>query len=541
MKKKLLIIIALLAMIFSFSDIAYARRTAYEKQETGFDLCVRSGYTAKECLKFCGNRNKTYEVTLNNLVDEALDENNIARLYSYEELVDEGYFGTYLKLDDDKAITVLYTETNKESKEAFEKLMKKAGGTITFSGNSIYESEGGSRSIRYVFLGAKTKSHFGDGYGHIVEWKYSTSISKKYLVCEDDSGSFDFECDMNGTGSEFTIYVDFDKVKDEDGDLDYDKTNQKVISGKSIGGVRSFSRMLDPDQLYGWFDAVMQKFDVYDLEPGKHTFGFCLAKLEKKRGEQILDEDNRDKYDPTEDEAKGCRYLGEVDIKESLEPEDIIKETKNPKCYKMLHIKTSTKPYYYTTVWSKRSLEGRCGFHITDWNKADCRDGDLQNAITTVYPADGDSQADCPKSYVYSCTNPEDESTCMCRLTLRIAHSGYDGVADYYTTEELDKEDIVCDNFRGLHTVYRIIILAAPLLTIFFIIFDLVKTILAGDEKKMAKFRETLIKRIIALVILILLPVLIRVIVSTLSSRSKSTNLKRMDLIKCMVLGKKSN
>lgn len=183
-----------------------------------------------------------------------------------------------------------------------------------------------------------------------------------------------------------------------------------------------------------------------------------------------------------------------------------------PHCYKYLHYETSSRPMYYTTVWSDKKVN--CGFEETNWSRGTCRDASLSNSVKIIGP----EREDGSKGYTY------------------IAHSGYNGVADFYdlvgTTKDTD--EIICDNFKTFHFVYRMITILAPIVTLFFVSFDFVSSIIANDEKKMAKFRTSFIRRLIAFLILLVLPVLVSVLVNTLS---KNKVIKRSSLISCTVLG----
>ena len=72
-------------------------------------------------------------------------------------------------------------------------------------------------------------------------------------------------------------------------------------------------------------------------------------------------------------------------------------------------------------------------------------------------------------------------------------------------------------------------------MTILFVSFDLVSSLISGDAQKVKKFRDKLFRRIIALVLLIVIPIIINVLVNTLS---KNNFIKDKSVIKCVVLGK---
>lgn len=173
------------------------------------------------------------------------------------------------------------------------------------------------------------------------------------------------------------------------------------------------------------------------------------------------------------------------------------------KCYVFTHKAFMSTPTYNTTVWTDGEMG--CGFEVmSGWTKEDCKNGSVYD---TYYNE---------------------------KFKENIAHSGYNGVADYYTNFIEIKEKISCGDLSALHIIYMVIVIAAPILTIFFVTFDLIRSIISGDSKKVAKFRTTLIKRIIALFLLLLLPAIIYTLVNSLS---KNDIIKDNSLIKCVIVG----
>lgn len=505
MKKKIFTLILLITM-FVFTGKVSARMNSYEKATDGFNQCITSGYTGKECLTLCGSREKTYYLKFKKSFYDALAENDIAEFIDYDEKKKQ-----YAQNEIIKKILEKYGKEYDEDNPP--KAYDSEAYTIRTSG-----------AMQDGLL--KKKDAGGDGYAYVILFDDYTEDPEKYLICEDDDGDFDFECDMSGTGNEFTIYVDFDIDEKDDFDDTVEATNANVVKGKSLGGIRAYNYIYDPEGTEGFLDAVIQRIELSMLEVGTHTVGFCL----NDKAEAILDMNKRKNF---MEKAKGCRYIGEVEVR--LDKGEPARKTTNPKCYKVLNKAKGGKPYYNSTVWSNTVLTGRCGFEATTWDLDLCRDGDVNNQTSILLGKDAEKETECDVGYSFKCTEDEDgKEKCKCLKTITTSHSGYNGVADFYTDKEFSPEDAKCDNFRGLHLVYRIIIFAAPIITIFFIIFDLVRTIMSGDVNKMGKIREQLIKRIIALIILILLPVLIRILIGTFS---RNTKIKDPGLIRCMVLG----
>ena len=174
-------------------------------------------------------------------------------------------------------------------------------------------------------------------------------------------------------------------------------------------------------------------------------------------------------------------------------------------CYRYTFTpKESHTVMYNTTVWTSKTLG--CGFELTTWDYKACKSASLD--IT---------YEQCKDDY--------------CRT---ISYSGYNGTPDFYDKRVNKDKDIVCDNLSGFHIIYRAITIVAPIITILFVTFDLVASIISGDAKKVSKFRSKLLRRIIALLILIILPVLLHFLVKTLS---KNSYIKDAKYLKCVVLG----
>ena len=174
------------------------------------------------------------------------------------------------------------------------------------------------------------------------------------------------------------------------------------------------------------------------------------------------------------------------------------------KCYRYTHLPKS-HPMYNTTVWSNKSLE--CGFElVSEWGYDDCKDASLNNTYEQ-----------CKGEY--------------CR---HITHSGYNGTPDFYNKGDKRSEEIVCGNLKPLHIVYRLATIIAPIMVLFFTTYDLIASIMSGDPKRVSKIRSKIIRRLIALFLLLIIPVLIKALVGTLS---RNEYIKDTKYIKCIVIG----
>lgn len=161
-------------------------------------------------------------------------------------------------------------------------------------------------------------------------------------------------------------------------------------------------------------------------------------------------------------------------------------------------------PMHNTTVWTNKTLG--CGFEKTDWDYAGCKSA----ALDVTYKQ-------CKNDY---CRN--------------ITHSGYNGTPDFYDFSEKKNGNVTCDNVKPFHIIYKAATIMAPILTILFVTFDLIASVMSGDPKKINKFRSKVTRRIIALFILMVLPILISILVDSLS---KNSAIKDSSLLKCVVVG----
>lgn len=174
------------------------------------------------------------------------------------------------------------------------------------------------------------------------------------------------------------------------------------------------------------------------------------------------------------------------------------------RCYRFTHL-PDVHPMYNTTVWSNKEIG--CGFELaSEWDYKLCKTGSLDLTYEQ-----------CKGEY---CRN--------------ISHSGFSGTPDFYDKRVVKDVDKSCDNLYALHIIYRVITILAPIITILFITFDLVSSIISGDAKKVSKFRSKLLRRIIALLVLIVLPILLHLLISTLS---KNQYIKDAVYLRCVVIG----
>lgn len=70
--------------------------------------------------------------------------------------------------------------------------------------------------------------------------------------------------------------------------------------------------------------------------------------------------------------------------------------------------------------------------------------------------------------------------------------------------------DITCDNFSHLTGIYTSLRIIAPFLLVLFGSLDFFKSMVAGDEKKQIEARSKFFKRLIALLLLIILPFIVQ-------------------------------
>ncbi|MBR4830789.1 MAG: hypothetical protein IKZ96_03385 [Bacilli bacterium] len=188
----------------------------------------------------------------------------------------------------------------------------------------------------------------------------------------------------------------------------------------------------------------------------------------------------------------------------------------NYHCYRYTFL-PGVHPMYNTTVWTKKKLG--CEFELTEWDWTQCK----KSALDVTY-----------KQCKTIETQDKDGNKVKTEYCKNITHSGYNGVPDFYDERDNKEAQIECDNLNAFHIIYRAITITAPILTMLFVTFDLIRSIMSGDPKKVSKFRSKLFRRLIALILLIITPILIHILINTLS---KNSSVKNMTYLKCVVVG----
>lgn len=510
MKKKLLLITFCLLTMFVFlgnvnaeeDDVAYSSNP-YLERDDGFDKCTSSGYEARECITKCSGESFEIIVNFNSFIKVLEDP-----LQLDKECDEDGNRSILCRKD--LPYTTDYKTFQSEESVSESDLRKSNGWTL-------YENWFGGNVQKKKGLLAKPAK----GYTYVI--KHPTKTSKA-LVCKDNDKNYIFECDMKGSGSDFRVYM-----KGESG------------SYKDYGHIRNFNRVYDPDGLDGWFDGVMQKVTE---ALGKETNVSVSGKTTIKKYIKVCMDENtanrKNLIDAGGDDLEDFKDLDYcIDFgKQSFQVirKDAAKENTYPGCYSFLHKATGSKPFYNTTVWTKFNMNNRCGLKTErTWDRDACKNADLTKLHKVDYGREVEDNTECEGTETPVTT----DGVTKCYRTVKITNSGYNGVASFYDVDDIDDPlETECKNFQGLHIIYRVIIISAPILVIFFVTFDLIRSIMSGDEKKMAKFKSSVIRRLIALIILILLPVIVRILVESMTRKSSYDNASKPSLIKCMVLGK---
>ncbi len=102
------------------------------------------------------------------------------------------------------------------------------------------------------------------------------------------------------------------------------------------------------------------------------------------------------------------------------------------------------------------------------------------------------------------------------------------GSGSYITT---DDTPFKCSDVKYLTGAWTLIRIAAPFIVILFGSLDFIKAVMASDEKKMKETKGKFIKRVIAFVLLILLPFVVQFIFSNMGTYGSDN----MCLVKCIV------
>ncbi len=96
-----------------------------------------------------------------------------------------------------------------------------------------------------------------------------------------------------------------------------------------------------------------------------------------------------------------------------------------------------------------------------------------------------------------------------------------------------------CSDFSILHKFWNIITIAAPIIVIAFGVLDYSMAVIASNEEKMKKAKQKFPKRLLALVLLILIPIIIRLILGIFSGTNdeKLENTSDTSILKCIING----
>lgn len=81
-----------------------------------------------------------------------------------------------------------------------------------------------------------------------------------------------------------------------------------------------------------------------------------------------------------------------------------------------------------------------------------------------------------------------------------------------------------CEDVVIFHTIYMIMVIAAPILTLLFGVIDFTKSVLASDEKKILEFRKKFPKRLLLLMLFILVPLIISFILNLVGGDTSLMN-----------------
>ena len=102
---------------------------------------------------------------------------------------------------------------------------------------------------------------------------------------------------------------------------------------------------------------------------------------------------------------------------------------------------------------------------------------------------------------------------------------------------KFDKNPFKCSDVKYLTGAWTLIRIAAPFIVILFGSLDFIKAVMASDEKKMKETKGKFIKRVIAFVLLILLPFVVQFIFSNMGTNGS----ENMCLVKCIVTNNTSD
>ena len=272
------------------------------------------------------------------------------------------------------------------------------------------------------------------------------------------------------------------------------------------------SKMSDYDKTWEAFIITDGKGIIKDSET-------CIG-LAKQAGYEVTpyDSTNTDKDRTITDEDFAKKLLGGMTKKQAIKSCYNGDSTDGKyHCYRYTFLPT-VHPMYNTTVWTTKQLS--CGFEeVKDWDWEQCK----KSSLDVLY-----------KQCKTLETKDKDGNEIKSEYCKNITHSGYNGTPDFYDERKSEEKNIKCETLMPFHIIYRVVTIAAPILTLLFVTIDLISSVISGDPKKVAKFRSKLFRRIIALVLLIAIPVFIHVLVSIFG---RSSSVKDTSLLKCVILG----
>ncbi len=211
------------------------------------------------------------------------------------------------------------------------------------------------------------------------------------------------------------------------------------------------------------------------------------------------------------------------------------------------------------------------------------RQNELLNNKCSVYCLDLPAQAksECEKSSVYqkcyscyytnnkcsSMTNEQAKTECEKSVDFKgcIGEEEYNNLQNMYSEALSGAQDIIkekineltrinpptlagitfepykakCSDFSILHQFWNIITIAAPIITIAFGVLDYSMAVIASNEEKMKKAKQKFPKRLLAVVLLILIPIIIRLILGVFSGTNdeKLENASNTSILKCIING----
>ena len=445
MKKKLLLITFCLLTMFVFlgnvnalesGQVLYSSNP-YEKRDDGFDKCIKSGYKARECVEKCTNASYDMVINFDSFLEVLEDPFNLGK--------DCGNSGnTSILCPKDFDSDEEYSPEGIDKTVSKKDLRKSSGWTLWNKKDDL---------LCWIKTAKKDKGVLSEpsgscNYVHVMK---HPSDDNKALVCKSDDANYFFECDMHGYGSDFRLYLD----------------------GTDYGPLRNFNMVYDPEGVEGWFDAVIQKIiDVLSKETGSTIGGAPITKSVKvcmdpntANAENLIDSNSV--FDAARFEGVGgCIDFGKQTFTITRHEGAPMLSTNN--CYSFLHKATGSKPFYNTTVWTKANLNGRCGLKLEGtWDRDACKNADLTKLHKVDYGRVVEEATDCKGKE----THHKEGEIHKCYRTVQITNSGYNGVPSFYdvnnTEDELETE---CKNFQGLHIIYRVIIISAPILVIFLLV-----------------------------------------------------------------------